>query len=96
MAICFDCWKLVKITDVEPKKEYFNRWRRYGYEIRPADLMKYHWDNECFKTNKHIKAVLKGPACLFASSKPEISREKLPVPITSGNSEIFISSPYAK
>jgi len=31
MAICFDCWKLVKITDVVPKKIYFSRWHRYGY-----------------------------------------------------------------
>jgi hypothetical protein len=50
MAICFDCWKLVKITDIKPKKIYFNGWRRYGYEIKSEDLMKYHWDNECSKT----------------------------------------------
>ena len=49
MAICFDCWKLVKITDVKPKKTYFSGWRRYGYEIKSEDLMKYHWDNECSK-----------------------------------------------
>jgi hypothetical protein len=42
MAICFDCWKLVKITDVKPKKKYFEGWRRYGYEIKSEDLMKYH------------------------------------------------------
>ncbi|EXX79308.1 hypothetical protein RirG_006880 [Rhizophagus irregularis DAOM 197198w] len=49
MAICFDCWKLVKITDIKPKKTYFSRWCRYGYEIKSKDLMKYHWDNECSK-----------------------------------------------
>ncbi|GBC04946.1 hypothetical protein RclHR1_05970003 [Rhizophagus clarus] len=49
MAICFDCWKLAKIPDVKPKKTYFTGWRRYGYEIKPEDLMKYHWDNECSK-----------------------------------------------
>ncbi|PKY38909.1 hypothetical protein RhiirA4_483845 [Rhizophagus irregularis] len=49
MAICFDCWKLVKITDIKPKKTYFSGWRRYGYEIKSEDLMKYHWDNECSK-----------------------------------------------
>jgi hypothetical protein len=49
MAICFDCWKLVKITDVKPKKTYFGGWRRYGYEIKSEDLMKYHWNNECSK-----------------------------------------------
>ena len=50
MAICFDCWKLVKVIDVKPKKTYFDGWRRYGYEIKSEDLMKYHWDNECSKT----------------------------------------------
>src|SRR5436305_3813687 len=49
MAICFDCWKLVKITDIKPKKTYFDGWRRYRYEIKSEDLMKYHWDNECSK-----------------------------------------------
>ena len=49
MAICFDCWKLVKITDIKPKKTYFGGWRRYGYKIKSKDLLKYHWDNECFK-----------------------------------------------
>ena len=39
MAICFDCWKLVKITDIKPKKTYFNEWHRYGYEIKSKDLL---------------------------------------------------------
>ena len=76
MTICFDYWKLVEITNVKPKKTYFNGWRRYGYEIKPEDLMKHHWNNSCFKTNKHIEAVLKGPAHLLARSKSEILREK--------------------
>jgi hypothetical protein len=38
--------------------------------------MKYHWDNSCFKTNKHIEAVLKRSAHLLASTKSEILREK--------------------
>ncbi|RIA82417.1 hypothetical protein C1645_881058 [Glomus cerebriforme] len=70
MAICFDCWKLVKIPDVKPRKTYFNRWRRYGYEIKPEDLIKHHWNNSCFKTNKHIEAFL------LARSKSEILCEK--------------------
>src|SRR5215208_3028307 len=70
MAICFDCWKLVEITDVKPKKKYFSGWQRYGYEVKPENLMKHHWDNSCFKTNKHIEAHL------LASSKSEILREK--------------------
>ncbi|RIA97820.1 hypothetical protein C1645_813533 [Glomus cerebriforme] len=49
IAICFDCWKLVKITDVKPKKTYFSGWCRYGYEVKPEDLMKLHLDNECSK-----------------------------------------------
>jgi hypothetical protein len=43
---------------------------RYGYEIKSEDLMKHHWDNSYFKTNKHIEAHL------FASSKSEILHEK--------------------
>jgi hypothetical protein len=49
MAIYFDCWKLVKITDVEPKKIYFSGWRRYEYQLKPEDLIKHHWDHSCFK-----------------------------------------------
>jgi hypothetical protein len=49
MAICFDCWKLIKVDDIKPKKTYFNGWYRYGYEVKPEDLMKYHWDNKCSK-----------------------------------------------
>ena len=69
--------------------------------------MKNHWDNSCFKTNKHIEAHL------FASSKSEILREKssdrrgvlypekntpdsLPQFDRTSGSEIFISSIYAK
>ncbi|GES74906.1 hypothetical protein GLOIN_2v986619 [Rhizophagus clarus] len=47
------------IPDVKPKKTYFDGWQRYGYEIKPEDLMKHHWDNECFKINKHIEAKIK-------------------------------------
>ncbi|GES83367.1 hypothetical protein GLOIN_2v986619 [Rhizophagus clarus] len=70
MAICFDCWKLVKIPDVKPKKTYFNGWQRYGYEIKPEDLMIHHWDNECFKVNKYIEVHL------LARAKSEILCEK--------------------
>jgi hypothetical protein len=111
MAICFDCWKLVKIPDVKPEKTYFDGWRRYGYEIKPEDLMKYHWDNECFKINKHIEAFLKGPAPSHINSKPEnipgenkrnffeIESSSPPADqqIKRGSkSELFISSIYAK
>src|ERR1051325_3718120 len=57
MAICFDCWKLVKITDIKPKKTYFSGWRRYGYEVKSEDLMKHHWDTECSKAKTKDGAV---------------------------------------
>ncbi|RGB22433.1 hypothetical protein C1646_776106 [Rhizophagus diaphanus] len=57
MAICFDCWKLVKITDIKPKKTYFSGWHRYGYEIKSEDLMKYHWDNECSKAKTQMEVL---------------------------------------
>jgi len=44
MAICFKCWKLVKITKVEPRKEYYSGWGRWGYEVESEDLMKDHWN----------------------------------------------------
>ena len=44
MAICFDCWELIKIDDIKSKKEYFNGWCRYGYEVKPEDFMKYYWN----------------------------------------------------
>ena len=42
LAICFKCWKLVKITKVEPRKEYYNNWGRWAYEVESEDLMKNH------------------------------------------------------
>ena len=42
MAICFKCWKLVKITEVKPRKIYYNGWGRWAYEIVFEDLMKNH------------------------------------------------------
>ncbi|GES87134.1 hypothetical protein GLOIN_2v1770221 [Rhizophagus clarus] len=57
IAICFDCWKLAKIPDVKPKKTYFAGWKRYGYEIKPEDLMKHHWNNECSKAKTEDESV---------------------------------------
>ena len=45
MAICFKCWKLVKITEVKPRKVYYNGWGRWAYEVKPEDLMKEHWSS---------------------------------------------------
>ncbi|CAG8748122.1 16641_t:CDS:1, partial [Dentiscutata heterogama] len=42
MAICFDCWKLVRITEVKPRKVYFDGCHRWGYEVESQDLMKNH------------------------------------------------------
>jgi len=47
MAICLDCWKLIQVNDVKPKKVYASAIYRYIEKIEPADLMKYHWDHEC-------------------------------------------------
>ncbi|CAB5371428.1 unnamed protein product [Rhizophagus irregularis] len=49
MAICFKCWKLVKITEVEPRKVYYSGWGRWAYEVESEDLMKNHWNYSCFK-----------------------------------------------
>ncbi|RGB28441.1 hypothetical protein C1646_819106 [Rhizophagus diaphanus] len=97
MAICFDCWKLVEITDVKPKKTYFSGWRRYGYEIKPEDLMIHHWDNECFKVNKHIEAHLLARAkseklCEKSSDQKRVLYPKN----TSDTGKLFISSLYIK
>ena len=42
IAICFKCWKLIKITEVEPRKVYYDGWRRWAYEVKSEDLMKNH------------------------------------------------------
>src|SRR6266540_3394458 len=49
MTICFKCWKLIKITEVEPRKIYYDGWRRWVYEVKSEDLMKNYWDCSCFK-----------------------------------------------
>ncbi|GBB93752.1 hypothetical protein RclHR1_22250001 [Rhizophagus clarus] len=97
MAICFDCWKLVEITDVKPKKTYFSGWRRYGYEIKPEDLMIHHWDNECFKVNKHIEAHFLARAkseklCEKSSDQKRVLYPKN----TPDTGKLFISSLYIK
>ncbi|CAB4419706.1 unnamed protein product [Rhizophagus irregularis] len=33
----------------KPKKTYFDRWHRYGYEVKSEDLMQNHWDHSCSK-----------------------------------------------
>jgi len=49
MAICFDCWKLIKIDDVNPKKLFHFTRQRYVDYLEPKDLMQEHWDYECNK-----------------------------------------------
>ena len=83
MAICFKCWKLIKITEVEPRKVYYDGWRRWDYEVKSEDLMKNHWDQEC-----RVK-----PFCI-SLAKQEISS---PASYRSSNyktntNELFISS----
>ncbi|PKK58918.1 hypothetical protein RhiirC2_795565, partial [Rhizophagus irregularis] len=55
MAICFKCWKLVKITEVEPRKEYYSGWGRWVYEVESEDLMKDHWNNSCSSQIKFVR-----------------------------------------
>ena len=49
MAICLNCWQLIQINDVKPKKVYANAIYRYIEKLEPADLMKQHWDYSCSK-----------------------------------------------
>ncbi|EXX69524.1 hypothetical protein RirG_095220 [Rhizophagus irregularis DAOM 197198w] len=50
MAICFKCWKFVKIiTEVKPRKVYYSGWDRWGYEGKSRDFMKNHWNCSCTK-----------------------------------------------
>ena len=49
MAICFGCWKLIKIDDVQPKKSFHFTRNRYVEIIEPDDLMQKHWDHKCDK-----------------------------------------------
>jgi len=49
MAICFGCWKLIKIDDVQPKNLFHFTRRRYVDRLVPSDLMINHWDKECDK-----------------------------------------------
>ena len=51
MAICFDCWKLIKIDNVNPKKTFHFTRQRYIDYLEPKDLMQEHWDHECNKPN---------------------------------------------
>ncbi|RIA84912.1 hypothetical protein C1645_831569 [Glomus cerebriforme] len=104
MAICFKCWKLVKITEIEPKKEYYSGWRRWVYEVESKDLMKNHRNYSCFKaetaiiaTNTMPSAPKFEPACISPARQEII----LPTSYQSSNcksntSEIFILSQYAK
>ncbi|RHZ47850.1 hypothetical protein Glove_566g47 [Diversispora epigaea] len=49
MAICFGCWKLIKIDDVHLKKSFHFTRQRYVDRLVPSDLIISHWDNECDK-----------------------------------------------
>jgi len=96
MAICFKCWKLVKITEVEPRKEYYSGWGRWAYEVESEDLMKDHWNKSCSKVIIPSTPNFE-PACISPASQEMVS----PTSYHSSNcgsntSEIIISSLYAK
>src|ERR1051325_8593570 len=111
MAICFKCWKLVKITEIEPRKEYYSGWGRWAYEIESEDLLKDHWNNSCSSQRRHNfvgKVIIPStpnfePACISPTRQETI----LPTSYQSSShnqrrseqgitSKIFISSLYAK
>ncbi|PKY57771.1 hypothetical protein RhiirA4_479102 [Rhizophagus irregularis] len=104
MAICFKCWKLVKITEVKPRKIYFDGWHRWDYKIKSEDLMKNHWNNSCFKaeTATIAKNTIPSdpnfePACIPPARQEMISLTSYQSSnCRSNTSEIFISSLYAK
>src|SRR4051794_33200621 len=99
MAICFKCWKLVKITEVEPRKVYYSGWGRWAHEVESEDLMKNHWNYSCFKT----KSATMPSAPNFEPANISPVRQEMVSPTSyqlsnckSNTSEIFISSRYAK
>ena len=54
-AICFNCWQLIQVRDVNPKKVYIK-------EVKPADLMQ----NHC---HKYFKARAQNEnACLILNA----------------------------
>jgi hypothetical protein len=93
MAICFKCWKLIKIAEVEQRKVYYDGWRRWAYEVKSEDLMKNHWDYSCFKTKT---------ATITKNTIPSVKQEIFsPTSYRSSNcksniSRLFISSLYIK
>ncbi len=93
IAIYFKCWKLIKITEVEPRKVYYDGWRRWTYEVKSEDLMKNHWNCSCFKaktstiTKNTISSVEQE---MFSLTSYRSSNCK------SNISRLFISSLYAK
>ena len=93
MAICFKCWKLIKIAEVKPRKVYYNGWGRWVYEVKSEDLMKNHWDCSCFKAKT---------ATIAKNAMHSVKQEMFsPTSNRSSNcksniSRLFISSLYAK
>ncbi|CAB5341984.1 unnamed protein product [Rhizophagus irregularis] len=45
----YDTCMGLKITDIKPKKTYFNGWHKHRYKIKSKNLMKHHWNTECSK-----------------------------------------------
>jgi hypothetical protein len=89
MAICFKCWKLVKITKVEPRKEYYSGWGRWAYEVVSEDLMKDHWNNSCSKVIIPSTPNFE-PACISPARKEMVSPTSYqPSNCKSNTSEIF-------
>ncbi|RIB18310.1 hypothetical protein C2G38_2245851 [Gigaspora rosea] len=78
MAICFGCWKLIKIDNVQPKKSFHFTRRRYVDCLVPSDLMTIHWDNDCDKPKTDFrKARIIQTAYQNYKKKPESESNRI-------------------
>ncbi|CAG8749572.1 24950_t:CDS:1, partial [Cetraspora pellucida] len=98
--------KLVKITEVKPRKVYFDGYYKYGYKVKPKDLIKYYWDNKCFKAK--TEEVLLEPNKLYSLTSSKVTILSMQCSISALSSintnrprkkninKLFISSLFAK
>ncbi|RIB22420.1 hypothetical protein C2G38_2173960 [Gigaspora rosea] len=98
--------KLVKITEVKPEKVYFNRYRKWGYEVESQDLMKNHWNYSCLEAKTEEVPLEPNKSYSLTSSKVTTPPMQCSVSVPSsintnrpgkGNTnKLFISSLFAK
>ncbi|CAG8777113.1 19635_t:CDS:2 [Cetraspora pellucida] len=98
--------KLVKITEIKPKKLYFDGYCRWGYEVESKDLMKNHWNYSCFEAKTEEIPLEPNKSYSLTSSKITTPSMQCSVSVPSlintnrpreGNTKkLFISSLFAK